>query len=178
MPPGQEFTYSNWIEAVRAGHTFVTNGPLLDFQVKSESSISTTPITSRSVELSATAKSLNWFDHLEVLWNGEIIETVAPTDRRPYSAEIEMSFVLPSSGWLAVRCVSDRMRGTEPLPFAHSSAVWLDAPNASSPRKLVAIKELLAELEHMLEGAQRMPRGRRLCHVLEDARTKLKATLS
>ena len=30
---GQEFTYKNWIEAIRAGRTFVTNGPLLSFTV-------------------------------------------------------------------------------------------------------------------------------------------------
>ena len=26
-----EFTYTNWIEAVRAGRTYVSNGPLLNF---------------------------------------------------------------------------------------------------------------------------------------------------
>ena len=29
LQAGQEFTYKAWIEAVRAGRTFVTNGPLL-----------------------------------------------------------------------------------------------------------------------------------------------------
>ena len=33
---GQEFTYKAWIEAVRAGRTFVTNGPLLAFTVNGQ----------------------------------------------------------------------------------------------------------------------------------------------
>jgi len=28
LAPGEPFSYANWIEAVRAGRTFVTNGPL------------------------------------------------------------------------------------------------------------------------------------------------------
>src|SRR5262249_35678104 len=33
LQPGEEFTYRNWIEAVRAGRIFMTNGPILSFTV-------------------------------------------------------------------------------------------------------------------------------------------------
>lgn len=33
LPAGQEFSYAAWIEAVRAGRTFVSNGPLLRFTI-------------------------------------------------------------------------------------------------------------------------------------------------
>ena len=34
IPQGREFTYASWKEAVRAGHTFVTYGPLVEFAVE------------------------------------------------------------------------------------------------------------------------------------------------
>ncbi len=36
LESGQELTYKNWIEAVRAGRTFVTTGPLLSFTVNGQ----------------------------------------------------------------------------------------------------------------------------------------------
>src|SRR5262249_38259807 len=33
LQPLEEFTYKNWIEAIRAGRIFITNGPLLSFTV-------------------------------------------------------------------------------------------------------------------------------------------------
>ena len=33
LQPGQELTYKNWTDAIRAGRTVVTNGPLLSFTV-------------------------------------------------------------------------------------------------------------------------------------------------
>ena len=41
LPRGQDFTYSNWIEAVRAGRTFVSNGPILNFMINGEVPAST-----------------------------------------------------------------------------------------------------------------------------------------
>jgi hypothetical protein len=34
IPDGSEFTYQNWIDAVKSGRTFVTYGPLLEFAVE------------------------------------------------------------------------------------------------------------------------------------------------
>ena len=36
LPRDQEFNYSNWIEALRAGRTYVSNGPLLHFTINGE----------------------------------------------------------------------------------------------------------------------------------------------
>src|SRR5205807_448971 len=36
LQEGQEFSYQNWVEAVRAGRTFVTYGPLVNFRVNGQ----------------------------------------------------------------------------------------------------------------------------------------------
>src|SRR5262249_22267489 len=51
LNPGETFTYKNWIEAVRAGRTFATNGPLLFFTINGQEPGST-------IDLPAEIKSI------------------------------------------------------------------------------------------------------------------------
>ena len=180
LTPDEPFTYTNWIEAVRAGRTFVSNAPLLHFTINGEVPTQSYRVTvvANQLQLRAEAKSAVRFDHLELLWNGETIETAAPSATFPYRADLEYEFTVRESGWLAVRCVTDRTHGTDALPMAHSSAVAVrlaESPHWAQP---AAVRSLLHELDGMLRWAKELPRRARLIAVLEQARTVLAKKLS
>lgn len=99
---GESFNYSTWIEAVRAGRTFVTSGPLLRSTI--ESGHATGEVMGHG------PGSLEW------VVNGTVVA------RGTSSVETE----IPKDGWLALRFVGTGMSPLQPtIPeFAHTSPIW------------------------------------------------------
>src|SRR5262249_53327877 len=111
LSPDEELGYTNWIEAVRAGRTFVTNGPLLQFHLDGQGAGTTLDLTEpRTVHVHADARSAVPFEHLEVLVNGEVVAAAAGAGA-PCAAVVERDVLIETSGWIAARC-----RGIEMIP--------------------------------------------------------------
>src|SRR5207248_6304487 len=92
IPPGEPFGYKAWVEAVRAGRTFVTTGPLVSLEVEGrgpgEAVEAAGPLVVR-----ATAESLSPFEKLELVANGAVIGSAAGEsrpDRGDWSARLEV----------------------------------------------------------------------------------------
>jgi hypothetical protein len=119
LSPGQELNYKNWSEAVRAGRTFVSSGPLLTFQANEAEpgGVVRLPAEGGKVRVRATAQSLLPFDRLEVLINGGIVRT-CPTGSSP-SATLDFELPVSASAWLVARCCS-------PGVAAQSSPVYVE----------------------------------------------------
>ncbi len=182
VPTDQEFTYSNWIEAVRAGRTFVTNGPLLQFTIDGDVPSNRRQVSSgtQTLRLRAEARSLVPFDQLEVLWSGRPIEAVQMSSNEGRHAIIEREFNVEESGWLAVYCKGKTLLPSWPAPqhvFAHTSPVFVQRADRPYQARPDAIQELRAKLDEMLAWAQRM-QSKRLMHIFEAARTELAKRLS
>jgi hypothetical protein len=180
QPTEETITYSGWIEGVRAGRTVVTNGPLLTWTIDGEVPAVNLvlPAEKETLMIRAAVQSWDRFDHLEIVWNGEIVETGAPSARPPYTAELECELLIEASGWLAVRCVTDRLRGKDPLPFAHTTAVRVDKESLPAPSKSKAVRIFLGEIDRMLGKITRNRYAERVRRVLEQARTILSNKLS
>src|SRR5439155_20383628 len=105
LRPGEELTYANWIEAVRAGRTFLTNGPMLWFTVNGQDpgAIIDLPTLEQPVQIVAAVRSLVPVDTLELLLNGEVYHQVE-AHGCPAFASFRLDTKLPAAGWLAVRC--------------------------------------------------------------------------
>ncbi|MFQ6039876.1 MAG: CehA/McbA family metallohydrolase [Candidatus Poribacteria bacterium] len=122
----EEFTYDAWKEAVRAGRTFATYGPLMEFFVEGH------PMGSR-IELSANGGTLNaeWrlatvtvpISKVELVVNGETREVVSVA---PDKREIQGSFSVQvdKSGWLALR-VRGGYADKREIIAAHSSPIMV-----------------------------------------------------
>src|SRR5439155_367411 len=82
LQAGEDFSYKNWIEAVRAGHTFVTNGPLVLFSINDQEPGArlSLPAETTTVQVRAQARSLVPFTRLEIIHNGEIVAEQAAHD--------------------------------------------------------------------------------------------------
>jgi hypothetical protein len=119
----REFTYESWMEAMRAGNTFVTVGPLAELLVEGQ-----TP--GSQIRLPATGGTLNvtWsvesvglpIEQVEVVVGGLAVDAVKPDKALTASGSTEVR--VSDSTWIALR-VRGSYRGKENELAAHTSAV-------------------------------------------------------
>ena len=104
-----EFTYQAWIDALRAGRTFVTNSPILRFMVNGREPGAVLRLNSKRegvVEIHAAADSQLPYHRLEIVCNGRVIAATSPTGLR-HHAEIRSEYPVKQSCWIAARALED-----------------------------------------------------------------------
>jgi hypothetical protein len=148
-----------WIEAVRAGRTFITNGPLLRLTGGEQlpGALVRLPAAGGQVPIVVEAGSAAPFDVVEVLFNGRIVLSKEASGNRQ-ATRLEGSVTLTESGWLAARCW-----GRDPLAdgqtvYAHTSPLWVSVagrPHRAAPE---AAASLRAVLDRTLDWVQREAR--------------------
>lgn len=180
LRPGEELTYKNWIEAVRAGRTFITNGPLLTFTVNDAGPGAVVDVAADRpiVRVRAEARGLEPFERLDVVANGAVVAT-ASASGSPATAHIEAEVPLPEGGWLAARCVGPLNSAFDEEVGAHSSPVYVTVDGRPRPADPTAKAHFAAGLEKMLAWVRneaRCPTERdreRLAAVFRDAQRRL-----
>ena len=138
MPLGAMRTYAQpvadkpgWIEAVRAGRTFVTNGPLIRLVVEDG-------------RATASVESRVRFEKLELVCNGGVLAS-APAGPGPrFAAALDVPLPDSASGWIAARCIGAAEPPLYPgLPvFAHTSPVALPGPYEARVGRAAALRDL------------------------------------
>ena len=117
------FNYDTWIAGLRAGRTFVSNGPLLKFTVDGKGPGTVVAPGQSRVLVKASALSRIPFERLEIVLDGRVVaEQLAVAGRE---AKLEREIEVEQGGWLAAR-VSGSAKTYAGFPvFAHSSPVYL-----------------------------------------------------
>jgi hypothetical protein len=178
LAPGEGLTYRNWIEAVRAGRTFVSDSSaLLLFTVngRGPGSILRLPPSAEKVQVRVEAQGLVRFPHLQVIGNGQVVAEGGqpggspgpPTDTAVLEAEVPVG----EGGWLAARLGY--------LPGAHTSPVYLESEGRPQQPDPVALRFLRNHLDAMLEWVAREGRfendqqRQRLAGVFQSAKQTL-----
>jgi hypothetical protein len=162
-----------WIEAVRAGRTFVTSGPLLSLAASDQGPGSIVVVEPGSeVPVRAEARSASPIETIEVLAGGKVI-AAAKASGEQRSVELQTALVADRSAWIAARC---RGPGGQ---FAHTTPVHVQV----SGRPILPTEEQTAPLRAVLERTlawvnqrARCPSERQRRHlqeVLDDALVKL-----
>src|SRR5260370_846867 len=104
--PGEIETF---LEALKRGRTFGTNGPLLDFSL-GEQAIGGELKFDRAqagVPFKAKLQSIVPVDHLEVVCNGRVAQTLALNATRD-GANVTGTLALKESGWCVLRASSEK----------------------------------------------------------------------
>jgi hypothetical protein len=123
--PGS-FDADRWFDAVRRGHTFVTDGPMMEFTV--DERLPGDQIDVKS-DKPLRVKARVWGDpgaslpsRLDIVRNGETIKSIEPTD--PTQTELKLEFdVDPANGfWIAAR--AEGADGTR----AHTTPIYVVKP--------------------------------------------------
>jgi len=120
-------TYANWIDGLKAGRSFVTNGPMLELSVD-RFQLGDTIKLAAAKELVVRGTALSQFPlaKIELLYNGEAIAT-APLPKDQKSGSIEKGVLLAKSGWIALRATGPG-HPDSPLPalYAHTNPIYVE----------------------------------------------------
>ncbi len=138
--------WSNYMDALRSGRTFVTNGPFLEFSVGGAGPGHV--VSAGDVSWSLDVATATEVDRIEVLVNGEVAWSGEGLGG-PGSRRFEGDLTLPEGGWVAARAVGGPARWPmmANYPFAHTAPVWIGSVGSSDPAaRRAAVGELLAIL--------------------------------
>ena len=159
-----DLTYPNWLEAIRRGRTFVSNGPMLEFRVNAseigeEVSMANPGVVSLegSVHFDQTREDVL---RVEVVENGTPVQSFPRTDD---SGEIRfrVDHRIQATGWLALRASGEkidevrhsglvRSLGTS---AAHSAPIYVtmegDIPLSETRRAKDVARRWLTRLEDL-----------------------------
>jgi len=120
--------YRQFLEALVAGKTFATNGPLLGFALggRQVGESIELPAGSHELEVSASLRSIVPVDHLEVIGNGAVVASL-PIESDGRSARAVQKIEVSRSGWYLLRAWNSE--ATHPvrdyLPFATTSPIYV-----------------------------------------------------
>ena len=126
-----EFTYENWMQAVKDGYTFVTIGPLVDFTVEGQhpGQRVALPASGGSIDVEWRVESVRMpIQRVEVLQGGRVVQRQRGKGETSISGTCTLQAV--QSSWIAIRVRGAFTNYTEQIA-AHSSAVMVDV--AGSP---------------------------------------------
>jgi hypothetical protein len=116
--PEAPFSYSQWIEAVRAGRTVVSDGALVDFTVNGQMPGSVLAANSEVLKIMAGVLSPEKEGMLELVGNGEVLACAGVSDFGPGQLAIELP--VQNLRWLAAR-----LRTNDGEFLGHTSAIYL-----------------------------------------------------
>jgi hypothetical protein len=119
------FTYDAWIDGLKAGRTFITNGPSLLLQVDgNEPGAVLDRSPGAPVEVQVALDGCAPVHRVELIQNGEV---VVQWDRPQGTISELFRTALPaaSDGWLAARCFSHTRDSFLQELYAHTSPIYL-----------------------------------------------------
>ncbi len=125
---GAKLDHGRWLAGLRAGRTFVTNAPLLEFSLAGRAIGDEISVPAEVHQLKAVVRlrSNVPIDHLEIIWNGRVVATFPLAGDRMTASD---TVVVPvnGSGWYVLRAYSDRARTPvlDLYPFASTSPIYV-----------------------------------------------------
>jgi len=154
MPAGP-FKTEAWLNGLKHGRSFATNGPLLRFTLGGQ------PIggelklpTHKSVKFTATLRSIVPVDHLEVVCNGEVAINV-PMNRTHDASDAVGALHLARSGWCLLRAWAEKSEDPvlDNYPYATTSPIYITVGSAR-PRSPEDAKYFLTWIGRVMDNAK------------------------
>jgi len=99
----------SWMDSLKRGRTFATNGPLIHFTLNGEMVGSEVKLDKPQQEVAFTTRlrSIAPVDHLEVVCNGKVVKDLKLEGARD-SADAKGTIPIAESGWCVLRAWSDK----------------------------------------------------------------------
>jgi TolB protein len=124
-----------WLDALKAGRTFATNGPLLDFTLEGKGlgDELVLPPGGREITARVALHSIVPVEHLELIGNGEVVaEIPVRGDRRFASTTVKIN--AKRSGWYLLRARGDgpSYPVLDVYPYATTSPIYVKVGNGAT----------------------------------------------
>ncbi len=159
VPVYEELTAANWLEALRAGKSFITNGPLLELETERAGLGETLRLVGPN-RVTIVGRGLGRLDFggLELVYNGEVVHRVeAIAEDGYFQADMRHALVIDQPGWFALRIPADvgKTELDRPL-FAHTSPIYIELGGRQLFRSDVAqglVDEIRASVQTIEDNA-------------------------
>lgn len=162
---GGDTTYNAWLSAIKSGHGFISNGPILTFEAEGHTSGEMVNFSGTcKVHAKVTAQSVLPFATLEIIVNGRVAghKTIFTADNPPvngiYTMNVESDLVLDKSSWIAARVAEDPDNKLRILPrglsvFAHTNPVYFikDGKKVKEEASIIYLQKYVRGTIHWLE---------------------------
>jgi hypothetical protein len=130
------FSYSAWLDNLRAGRTFITNGPAIWLDVAGHSPGDALDLTSPTrLPTTIRWRSAHPINRVELIHNGEVAARQLYPEGSIEGTLSHTAEATPSDGhsWLAARLFGDHRTSYGHFLWAHTSPVYLRARSSASP---------------------------------------------
>jgi hypothetical protein len=169
-------TYEKWIGGMKAGRSFVTNGPMLELKLDDHQLGDTVKLAEpRKVAMHSKAAAAFPLGKFELLYNGQVIR-IAKLDEGQKNVVIDGEIMLDKSGWIALRATGPG-HPDSPLPglYAHTNPIYVEIAGQPPRSKADALFFLnwIEQLAVMVRTRDRIPTEELRQHVqkqIEQAR--------
>ena len=125
---GAALDHPHWLAGLKAGRTFVTNAPLLEFNLGGHpiGDEIRLPPTGGRLTARVTLRSSVPVDHLEIVGEGRVVAAIPLAGDRT-SARDTVLISISHSGWYVLRAYGDRARlpVLDRYPFASTSPIYV-----------------------------------------------------
>ena len=147
-----DFSYENWFRGLKAGRSFVTNGPLLIMTADGQDPGATIEATgaTHTVHVVCELFSLVPLSRFEIIRDGGIVFTAKP-ELTGNTARIEADIPFDESGWCAARCFEDI---ADNVRFAHTAPVFVEIAGKPFRTKRSAAEYFLRKTDELIATAK------------------------
>jgi len=130
------FSMEAWLDGLKRGHTFATNGPLLRFSLNGQAIGGEVKLAApQSVKFTASMRSIVPVDHLEVVCNGQVMQALKLKGNT--SVDAFGTAPVARSGWCLLRAWADKAEYPvlDIYPYATTSPIYVTVAGkpANSP---------------------------------------------
>ena len=131
-----KFEYESWLQALRDGKTFITNGPILGLNVDGSEIGDTVEVKPGS----SVTVNVKWESHyavhnVEIVANGGVVHAENfPEGSTNGSFEYQMP--VNADGWIAARIGSNSRDSFAQTIWAHTSPVYVNAGGIAPPERI------------------------------------------
>jgi hypothetical protein len=123
------FSYDAWVKGLKAGRSFVTNGPMLEFTVNGKSLGEVVVLAAPGeIRVKAKAESSAPISRIELVNNGVVLAKGQP-DANGRSGSLEQSVRIERSGWLGISAYGAG------VIQAHTSPIYIEVAGKPASSK-------------------------------------------
>ena len=146
-----------WLEGIKQGHTFATNGPLIGFSLngKTAGDKLKLPTKTNEVKFTASLRSIVPIDHLQIICNGRLAKDLPLASNRQ-TADIEGT--LPAqTGWCVLRAWNEKAMYPilDLYPYATTSPIYVAVDGEKPPSAKEEAAYFVAWIDRMASAAEK-----------------------
>ncbi len=155
--PAGPLNIENWLDSIKHGRTFATNGPLLGFSLggKELGDELSLPAGENKVKFTAWLRSFVPVDHLQVICNGDVIRDLKLAANGE-TADFEDTIPISRSGWCLLRAWSEKAEHPilDMYPYATTSPIYVTVAG-SHPKPVKDAAYFVAWIDRMIDAAKK-----------------------